>query len=510
MLFADVAHTADGVSATRSKLAKVALLADLLNLMERSEVAPAVGMLLGKPRGGRTGVGWRTLAASTAVAVDEPLLTIGDVQQVFVELAAAVGSGAGSNAVRSTLLRSLLSRATAAEQLLVKRILMGEIRTGALEGVLLDAVAAASGVTKGAIRRAAMLTGDIGRTAELALEGADLEQLKLTPGIPILPMLAATASSPTEALTVTGPASVEHKLDGARIQVHRAAGEVTAYTRSLANITARVPEIVELVGQFPGGDLILDGETLSLSEDGKARPFAETMSRFSSQESRAQRLDVWFFDILHTDGQDLIDSPLESRRAALANIVGAHLMPGTITSDPEIAEHVYRDATAAGHEGVMCKQLDAPYAAGRRGKAWIKIKPVHTYDLVVLGAEWGYGRRTGSLSNLHLGARDPEGLFGEPGEFVMVGKTFKGLTDELLRWQTEYFPTIATKQDSQVVMVEPTTVVEIAIDGVQMSTRYPGGVALRFARVKGYRPDKNPVEADTIDALRSRLAPPAG
>lgn len=505
MLFVELTSAVDTVAKTRSRLAKVAALAELLRALDVDEIAPAVGMLLGKPRSGRTGVGWQTIATSSAAAATEPMLTIADVQQIFGALAAAVGSGTGSNATRASLLVSLMSRATVAEQALLKRILMGEIRTGALEGVVLDAVASAADAPKTAIRRAAMLIGDIGQTAQLALSGSDLSELGLSPGIPILPMLAGTAASPTEALAITGRASVEYKLDGARIQVHRVNGAVSAFTRSLADITARVPEIVELVGTFPGGDLILDGETLSLTEDGLARPFAETMSRFGAQQSRTQRLHVWFFDLLRGNGRDLIDEPLEVRRRELGAVVGDHLMPGTITDDPAVAEQVYRDAVGGGHEGVMCKQLDAPYAAGRRGKAWIKVKPVHTYDLVVLGAEWGYGRRTGWLSNLRLGARDPEGLFGEPGDFVMVGKTFKGLTDDLLRWQTDYFPTIATHQDPQVVMVEPTTVVEIAIDGVQKSTRYPGGVALRFARVKTYRSDKPAADADTIAALQKLL-----
>jgi DNA ligase-1 len=287
-------------------------------------------------------------------------------------------------------------------------------------------------------------------------------------------------------------------------------------TCSLADITDRVPEVVALVASFPGGDLILDGETLRLGEDGKAKPFADTMSRFGRHTGAGEtggvgpRLSTFFFDLLHADGEDLLEQPLRRRREMLAQRVGEHLVPGEVTADPEVAERVLADALAAGHEGVVVKGIESAYEAGRRGKRWLKVKPVLTYDLVVLGAEWGYGRRTGWLSNLHLGARDPEGEFGPAGGFVMVGKTFKGLTDALLRWQTEYFPTIALPgpETPGAVLVEPSTVVEVAIDGVQRSTRYPGGVALRFARVKRYRTGahaKPASEADTIGALRALL-----
>jgi DNA ligase-1 len=310
------------------------------------------------------------------------------------------------------------------------------------------------------------------------------------------------------ALAVTGPASVEYKLDGARVQVHREGGpggEVRVFTRTLADVTDRVPEVVEVVRGFPGTGLILDGETLSLDEDGRPRPFQETMSRFGASAAREELLRPWFFDVLHADGVDLLDEPLARRRSALHGLAGDYIMPGIETSDPAVAADLADAALGAGHEGVVVKALDAPYAAGRRGKAWLKVKPVHTYDLVVLGVEWGSGRRTGWLSNLHLGARDPAVPVGEPGAFVMVGKTFKGLTDELLRWQTEHFPRIETRRTRNTVFVEPVTVVEIAIDGVQRSSRYPGGVALRFARVKRYRPDKRPQDADTIGTLQALL-----
>jgi DNA ligase-1 len=365
----------------------------------------------------------------------------------------------------------------------------------------------ASGRQAGAVRRAAMLSGDLGRTAAIALSGTeeDLDAVGLIVGRPVLPMLASTAPTAGAALAVTGAASVEYKLDGARIQVHRDGDEVRVFTRSLADITHRVPEIVEAVRALPATRVILDGETLSLDEDGGPRPFQDTMARFGSETARAIALQPWFFDILHLDGRDLIDAPLSLRLDELARVAGDLRMPGIRTSDRDAAERVAREALAARHEGVVVKALDSTYSAGRRGKSWIKVKPVHTYDLVVLAAEWGSGRRTGLLSNLHLGALDPVGEFGEPGGFVMVGKTFKGLTDELLRWQTERFPEIETHRTAHAVYVEPAVVVEIAIDGVQRSTRYPGGIALRFARVKAYRDDKRPRDADTIQTLREML-----
>ncbi len=381
------------------------------------------------------------------------------------------------------------------------------MRTGALEGVVTDAIARAAQRPGEVVRRAAMLSGDLGETARLALTGteAELESVGLVVGRPVLPMLAATAATASAALETTGEASVEYKLDGARIQVHRLGDDVRVFTRNLADITHRLPEVVQVVQRMPVDDVILDGETLSLDEDGAPRPFQETMSRFGADAARETLLHPWFFDVLHVDGRDLLDEPLSARLAELERIAGKHRIPGEVTADTEVAERVARDALAAGQEGVVIKAIDSPYAAGRRGSSWIKVKPVHTYDLVVLACEWGSGRREGWLSNLHLGALDPTGEFGEPGDFVMVGKTFKGLTDELLRWQTEYFPQIEVRRTANTVWVAPTTVVEIALDGVQRSSRYPGGIALRFARVKRYRDDKRPDDADTIQTLRGLL-----
>lgn len=506
MQLADVVSTVGAVTATRSRLAKIGALADLISRVDSDEIVPVVGFLTASPRQGRLGVGWRTLMALDIAHADEPTLSIGDVDAALDGLAAA--SGTGSVGVRTAELHALAGQATPAEWDFVARVMLGELRTGALEGVLLDAISKASERDAATVRRAAMLIGDLGETARVALtEPAEhLERVGLVVGRPVLPMLASTASSTTEALaTAGGEASVEYKLDGARIQVHRRGDDVGVFTRSLADITHRVPEIVEVVRSLAVREVILDGETLALDEDGGPRPFQDTMSRFGAELDRAIVLRPWFFDILHIDGRDLLDEPLTVRLTELERVAGDLRIPGVVTADAEDAERMSRAALAAGHEGVVVKAIDSLYAAGRRGKSWVKVKPVLTYDLVVLAVEWGSGRRTGMLSNLHLGALDPAGEFGEPGGYVMVGKTFKGLTDELLRWQTEYFPTIESHRSAHAVHVAPLTVVEIAIDGVQRSTRYPGGVALRFARVKGYRPDKRPDEVDTIQRLRALL-----
>lgn len=505
MKLSELVTATDDVAATSSRLAKVEVIAELLARADDVDVLPLTGMLLGAPRQGRLGVGWRGLFSVDVTHAAASTLTIVDVDRWLDSLAAATGPGAAT--ARTALLTEMATRATAEEWNLLSRAIRGELRTGALAGVLLDAVAKASARPAAVVRRAAMLSGDLGETAVVALTGTEeqLEAIGLAVGRPVLPMLAGTAVTPTAAIEITGEASVEYKLDGARIQVHRRRDDVSVYTRSLADVTHRVPELVEIVRSLPADDLILDGETLSLDDDGGPRPFQETMSRFGADAARELALRPWFFDVLHVDGRDLIDEPLSVRLAELERVAGEWRMPGIVTADPEAAEQLSREALAAGHEGVLVKGIDSTYTAGRRGKAWIKVKPVLTYDLVVLGAEWGSGRRQGWLSNLHLGARDPDGEFGEPGGLVMVGKTFKGLTDELLRWQTEQFAEHETRRTQGTVFVDPRFVVEIAIDGVQRSPRYPGGIALRFARVKRYRPDKTAADADTIQALRSLL-----
>ncbi|WFN91207.1 ATP-dependent DNA ligase [Gordonia sihwensis] len=502
-----VVQTAVDVTATRSRNAKTQRIADLFRALSADEIPASVGLLLGRPRQGRLGVGRRAAHAARTEPAATPSLTVSDVDAAFTTLANTRGPGAVRT--RAEALHALMSRATADEQDYLIRVLTAEMRTGALESVVTDAAAIASGLPTAVVRRAAMLSGDLGTTVRQACAGSDLTAVGLTPGVPVSPMLASTAESASAAVAETGEASVEAKLDGARIQVHRVGGAVTVYTRSLADVTSRVPELAELVSGFPGGDLVLDGETLALDPSGAARPFQETMSRFGSGGGTA--LSAWFFDVLYAGGESLIDSPLRRRRRVLAEIVGERMIRGIEVTGPSachLAEDFFAAAVGTGDEGVVVKSLDSTYAAGRRGSHWIKVKPVHTFDLVVLAVEQGSGRRRGMLSNLHLGARDPAGRFGPPGGFVMVGKTFKGLTDELLRWQTAHFPTIAVDTAGHVTALRPETVVEIAIDGVQRSSRYPGGVALRFARVKRYRvgADAKPAaEADTIDALRDLL-----
>ncbi|WP_295836474.1 ATP-dependent DNA ligase [uncultured Microbacterium sp.] len=505
MLFGDIETALAAVTNTRSRLAKVDTLAVVLRGLDPDEIVPAVGLLTASPRQGRLGVGWRTLSSRGGSHAKTPTLTIGDVDAAFTRLV-EVG-GAGSAAVRTSLLDALAAQATEGEWNLLIRIMTGELRTGALEGVLLDAVARASDRDGAAVRRAAMLSGDLGETARIALIGSvdDLAAVGLVVGRGVQPMLASTATSVADALAVAGRASVEFKLDGARVQVHRHGDEVRVFTRTLADVTHRVPEIVEVARSLPVADVILDGETLSLDDDGSPRPFQDTMARFGAESAREIALRPWFFDVLHVDGRDLVDEPLSARLDELERVAGAFRIPALLTDDPAAADAFARDALAAGHEGVMVKGLDAAYTAGRRGKSWLKVKPVHTFDLVVLGVERGSGRRARWFSNLHLGARDPEGRFGEPGGFVMVGKTFKGLTDELLEWQTAHFSEREVGEVPGGIRVVPDTVVEIAIDGVQRSVRYPGGVALRFARVKTYRSDKPATEADTIDTLRALL-----
>ena len=490
-LLADLVATSQAVAATPKRSAKVEALAALLRSLPPDEVVPAIGLLVGAPRQGRLGVGWGQLSTARPEPASAPTLTVHDVDAAFSRLAAA--QGAGSQRARATTLDALLTAATAAEQDHLVRVIIGELRQGANAGVLTDAVAKAAARPLADVRRATMLLGDLGAAAERALTGGDLD-VGLTPLVGVQPMLAATAASVTDALALTGPASVEWKLDGARVQIHRAGDDVRVYTRTLHEIGDRVPEIVDAVRELPADDVVLDGEALGLDLDGNPLKFQDTMSV-------GTRLRPFFFDVLHAEGESLIDRPLHERKAVLAELVPRRLLLPTLdTADADAAEAFALTSLDAGHEGVMVKSLDSPYQAGRRGNTWRKVKPVHTLDLVVLAAEWGHGRRRGWLSNLHLGAR------GDDGGFVMVGKTFKGLTDELLAWQTERLQALALgderTREAHVVHVRPELVVEIALDGVQRSTRYPGGVALRFARVRRYREDKRPREADTIERVR--------
>ncbi len=505
MLFAEVVACSAAVGATRARTAKAAALAALLRAAPHGEIAPATAWLTGEPRQGRLGAGWRTLAGLDVPPAAAPALQVADVDARLDALAAT--SGPGSTARRAAQLDALFRAATADEQRFLQRLLTGELRQGALEGVMLEAVATAAGVPAPAVRRAFFLSGQLPETARTALGGgvAALEAVAAEVGRPVRPMLASPAESLDAALAdLGGEVAVEFKLDGARIQVHRDGDDVRIWTRTLKEITDRVPELVELVRGLPCRRAVLDGESLALHDDGRPRPFQETASRFGA-EAHQLLLQPFFFDCLHLDGLDLVDRPLSARLDALARVAGGHRVPGVVRPSPAEAAALLDGALDAGHEGVVVKALDSPYAAGRRGRAWQKVKPVHTLDLVVLGAEWGYGRRTGSLSNIHLGARDPDG--GEP---IMVGKTFKGMTDALLAWQTEIFPRYTRERRGHEVLLRPELVVEIELDGVQRSPRYPGGVALRFARVVRYRPDKAAAEADTIDAVRALLPSPAG
>lgn len=501
MLLVDVVTTSSAVAATRSRKSKTEAIADLIRGAEPADVEPVVAWLSGESLQGKLGIGFRTVVGAKTAAASEPTWTVSGVDRILSELAQT--SGAGSVARRRDLLTDLMSKATADEQDFLIRLLTGEIRHGALEGVMTDAIAKAAGLPLDVVRRAYMLSGRLPATATAAIAGGAeaLAEFRLEIGRPVRPMLASPATSLADAHTALGgDVSVEYKLDGARIQVHRNGDDVSIYTRTLHDITDRVPELVDLVRHLPCESVVLDGETLALNDSGRPRPFQETMSRFGASSERELLLQPYFFDCIHLDGVDLLDRPLSDRLDVLNRVAPQHRIPSLVRPDIEQTELHLDAALAAGHEGIMIKGLESTYAAGRRGKSWQKVKPEHTLDLVVLGAEWGYGRRTGFLSNLHLGARDPDG--GEP---IMVGKTFKGLTDELLRWQTEEFPKHERSRDDHTVYLKPEIVVEIELDGAQVSTRYPGKVALRFARVLRYRPDKTPADADTLDAVRALL-----
>ncbi|BCJ44854.1 putative DNA ligase [Actinoplanes ianthinogenes] len=500
MRFVDIAATSAAVSATGGRKAKIELLADALRRLEPDEVAAGSAYLAGELRQRQTGVGYAGLRNRPAPAL-EPTLTVAGVDAAIAEIATV--SGAGSQARRRELLGALFGAATEDEQRLLVGLFGGELRQGAQAGLLAEAVAAAAQVPVAAVRRALLLSGDLKQVAVAALSGgaAALAGISLRVGTPLTPMLAQSAPDVGAALLATGaPAVVDTKLDGIRIQVHRSGDEVAVFTRSLDDITPRLPEVVAAVRALPLREVVLDGEAMALDEQGRPRPFQETSSRAATRgKSNPLALVPYFFDLLHLDGTDLLDEPGRVRWAALADALPGDLIVGRETVETEEqATAAFAAAVAAGQEGVVVKAPEAPYDVGRRGAAWVKVKPRHTLDLVVLAVEWGHGRRRGWLSNLHLGARDPE-----TGGFVMLGKTFKGLTDELLRWQTERFKELAVGDDGWVVRVRPEQVVEIAFDGVQTSPRYPGGVALRFARVLRYRDDKRAAEADTIDAVRA-------
>jgi len=495
---ADVVAASREVAVTSSRSRKIAILAELLKRLEPAEVPICVAFLSGVPRQGRVGVGYSTIYGIQLRPSPEPSLTVEEVDRAISAIEAATGSGSATR--RRKLLADLLDHATAHEADFLRRLFTGELRQGALAGLMADAVAKAAGVSGEITRRALMLSGDLPGMAEVAITGGEdgLREIGFEIFRPILPMLASTGTSVAEAFSGFERASVEWKLDGIRIQIHRRDSDVRIYTRNLNEITAALPGIVDAVRRLPVRQAVLDGEALWMGEDGPAA-FQDTVSQIDSDAPR-EGVVTFLFDLLHVDGDDLLDTPLEERAARLEAIAPKLKIPGIITTDPADGQRVLDESLGNGHEGVVVKDAGSLYAAGRRGKAWRKVKPVRTYDLVVLAAEWGHGRRQGWLSNLHLGARDPGS-----DRFVMVGKCFKGLTDELLEWQTRELLQRETGRRGIAVFVRPELVVEIALDGVQSSTRYPGGIALRFARVKRYRPDKNADEADTIEDLRALL-----
>ncbi len=571
MRLAELATTTESVRSTSSRTAKAEHLAALLSRLAPAEIVPAIGFLLAQPRQGAIGVGWATVARVDSAPTGPADATSDDGSDqtdarsdagsdqtaggpdilAFDRLLSEIATttGAGSEAARVTLLEVFLEQCSPAEAEFVRRVLIGDARQGALGGVMSDAAARAAGVKAAVMRRAAMLSGDLAHAAAVALiEGPEaLAAIDLEVGRPIQPMLASTSADVEEALAAVNEpeslASVEWKLDGARIQVHirpspkgpEAEAEVSIYTRNLNDVTDRLPQVIDVVRSFNCSSAVLDGEIMGLAgeqtagdeagDDGltdneptnaeagdESRPrresddqvpqaFQEVMSALSTESGpAASTLRPFFFDLMYLDGASLIDQPLRDRLAALSRLAPDHVIPQLFTDDINQAKAHLDQALDRGHEGVMIKAGSSTYAAGRRGKAWRKVKPVHTLDLVVLAAEWGHGRRQGWLSNLHLGALDPE-----TGQPVMVGKTFKGLTDELLTWQTEQFLDRMVDDRGHTVEVRPDLVVEIALDGAQTSTRYPGGVALRFARVRGYRPDRDPATADTLDAVRALL-----
>jgi len=504
MLLADLVTTCAAVAGATSRLAKIELLAALVRRLAPEEVDIAIAFLSGEPRQGRIGVGPAAIwEARPPAAADVAMLRLVDADEVFNRVAAMSGPGSGNERVR--LLRDLLHRATREEQDFLVRLLFGELRQGALEAVLLEGVARAAGVPAAALRRAVMIAGELAPVARAALvEGeAGLSRFMVQIFQPVQPMLAQAAADLDQALgELHGEVALEWKLDGARIQVHKAGDEIRVFSRNLREVTAAVPEVVEAVRTLAADAAIVDGEVIALQPDGTPHAFQTTMQRFG------RKLDVdrlraglplvpFFFDCLYIDGQSLIDEPQSRRFATLTSVAPSLVVPGRVRPTRSEAAQFLEETLRRGHEGVMVKALDAGYAAGRRGQNWLKVKVARTLDLVVLAAEWGHGRRKGWLSNLHLGARDPA-----HGAFVMLGKTFKGLTDRMLAWQTEKLLALEISRNDYTVFVRPELVVEIAFNDLQESPHYPGGLALRFARVKAYRPDKSAAEADTIDTLR--------
>ncbi|MGW8451210.1 ATP-dependent DNA ligase [Streptomyces niveus] len=502
MLLATLAHVSQEVAATSARSRKVALLAELFRAAGPADVPVVIPWLAGRLPQGRIGVGWQALK-DPVPAADTATLTIREADDAVTALAAVAGPG--SQAERRRLVQALLGAATGEEQRFLIALLSGEVRQGALDAVAGEALAQATGAPSADVRRAVMLAGSLQSVAErLLADGPEaLAEFRLTVGRPVLPMLAQTAGSVAEAVEKLAPCAVEEKLDGIRVQVHRRGDAVRVYTRTLDDITDRLPEVTAAALALEGDRLILDGEVIALDADGRPRPFQEVAGRVGSRTdvtaaAVAVPLSPVFFDVLAADGEDLLDLSYAERRTTLDRLVPEPMrVRRVVVPAPDSAEaaEFWRATLDRGHEGVVIKALDTPYSAGRRGAGWVKVKPVHTLDLVVLAAEWGHGRRTGRLSNLHLGARQPD------GSFVMLGKTFKGLTDAMLEWQTTRLKELALDDDGFTVRVRPELVVEIAYDGLQRSTRYPAGVTLRFARVLRHREDKRAEDADTVETV---------
>ncbi|MGX1472821.1 UNVERIFIED_CONTAM: DNA ligase-1 [Streptomyces canus] len=503
MLLARLAHVSQEVAATSARSRKIALLAELFRDAGADDVPIVIPYLAGRLPQGRLGVGWKVLSRPVAPAA-EPTLTVREVNALLSDLGKV--AGAGSQAERARLVGELLGAATEDEQRFLFGLISGEVRQGALDAVATEGLAQATGTLPADVRRAVMLAGSLQTVAEALLTDGPpaLDRFRLTVGRPVLPMLAHSASSVAEAVEKLGTCAVEEKLDGIRVQIHRDGDAVRLYTRTLDDITDRLPELTAAALELRGERFILDGEVIAFDEDGRPRSFQETAGRVGSRvdvttAAGAVPVSPVFFDALSVDDRDLLDLPFAERHAELARLVPEPMrVRRTLVSRPQdvgAAEEFLAETLRRGHEGVVVKSLDAPYSAGRRGASWLKVKPVHTLDLVVLAAEWGHGRRTGKLSNLHLGARTAD------GGFAMLGKTFKGMTDAMLTWQTERLQELAVESTGYVVTVRPELVVEIAYDGLQKSTRYPAGVTLRFARVVRYREDKRPEEADTVETL---------
>jgi len=502
MLLAAVVETSRRVAETTKRLEKVDLLARLLKQLHPEEVEIVVAFLTGRARQGRIGIGYGSIRDAQGSPASEPSLEVAEIDRIFESITKIQGTG--SQRQRLDLLSGMFARATGLEQQFLVGLLMGELRQGALEGIMVDAVSKASGIAADRVRRAVMMAGDIAVVARALLEKgeAGLHAYDVQLFRPIQPMLAQTAEDVSEALADLGEAALEFKMDGARVQVHKSGDDVVVYSRALNDVSPAVPEVVEAVRALPAHDLILDGEVLSLLPDGRPQPFQITMRRFG------RKLDVermrgelpmtpFWFDLLYLNGGSLLDEPQARRFRALSELAPQSLIPHIIASNPAAGDEFFEQSINRGHEGIMAKAIGATYAAGGRGQSWLKIKRPRTLDLVILAAEWGHGRRQGWLSNLHLGARDTE-----KGGFAMLGKTFKGLTDEMLVWQTQELLKLEIGRDSYTVHVEPKLVVEIAFNEIQVSPRYPSGLALRFARVKRYRPDKTAAESDTFQTVQ--------